>query len=376
MKNQKPNKIIYLVDFLRTVNAGTEKQLGHLLASLPETGFSVRLISFQNSPFLQHEASGMFPDVTFNSLDAMPDISKSLLSLLKLYRLFKVYRPDIVHCFFPASNGIGALIARLAGVRTVVSSRRDMGYHLTKKDLALYRVADLFVSRIICNSEAVRERAIHLESIPTAKTAVIYNGIVLDERERKMNAHKKSDETIVGIVANFNRQVKRVDIFIRAAAVVHRSFPDVKFRIIGDGKLRKDLELLASSLGLDSSLLFLGRRSDVRDLLNKMTIGVNSSDSEGLSNAIMEYMNAGLPVIATNTGGNAELVHDGINGFLIPADDADRLAAATVKMLSEPETASRMGETGYRILEKDFGIEKMLYETKMLYLDLLRQPAG
>jgi L-malate glycosyltransferase len=371
--NRKPIKIVYLVDFLRTVNAGTEKQLGHLLAALPKSGFSVRLVSFQGCPFLHNEASVIFPDVTFYSLDAMPDISKSLLSLLRLFRLLKRFKPDIVHCFFPASNSIGVLVARSAGIRTIVSSRRDMGYHLTKKDIALYKIADIFVSRVICNSEAVRERAIQLEDISKAKMAVIYNGIALDVRDTGENARKRSNEIIVGIVANFNRQVKRVDIFIRAAAIVHKSYPDVKFWVIGDGTLRKELESLASSLGLASCLIFLGRRNDVRELLKKMAIGVISSDSEGLSNAIMEYMNAGLPVIATNAGGNAELVHNGVNGFLVPVGDADQLAATTITMLSDTENALSMGEKGYLILTKEFGIENMLNKTIELYNSLLNK---
>ena len=373
MKNIQPIKIIYLVDFLRTINAGTERQLGHLLTGLPASGFSVHLISFQDSPFLQNEAPGIFPDVTFHSLGAKPDISKSLPSLFKLYRLLKKYRPDIVQCFFPASNSIGAIVARLAGVRAVISSRRDMGYHLTKKDVALYRCADLVVSRIICNSEAVRERAIQLEGISRSKTMVICNGIALDGCKREINTDNRTNEITVGIVANLNRQVKRIDIFIKAASIVHKRFPDVKFWIIGDGLLRKDLESLGSSLGLDSSLFFLGRRSDVKDLLNKMTIGVISSDSEGLSNAIMEYMSVGLPVIATNAGGNPQLVNDGVSGFLFSPDNADQLAAMITKMLSEPEKTARMGEAGYRILEKDFGIEKMLNETAMLYITLLHK---
>jgi L-malate glycosyltransferase len=364
-------KIVYLVDFLRTVNAGTERQLSHLLSHLPSSGYSVTLISLQDSPFLRDEAGKAFPHVSFHSLGAKTDISRSFPSLVKLYRLIKKIRPDIIQCFFPASNSTGVVIARLAGVRVIISSRRDMGYHLTKKDLVFYRIANLFVSRIICNSKAARERAIQLEGVSRSKTVVIYNGTTLDDVKKEAIVNRQSDESIVGIVANLNRQVKRVDVFIKAAAIVKKRFPEAKFWIIGDGSLRKDLESLGSSLGLNSSMFFLGRRSDVKDLLNKMNIGVISSDSEGLSNAIMEYMNARLPVIATYAGGNPELVHDDVNGFLFPAGDSDKLAAMIIRILSDPDKAFKMGEAGYRIIQKDFGIEKMLDETKKLYLTLL-----
>jgi len=366
----QPIKITYLVDFFRTLNAGTERQLGYLLNHLPAAGYTVELISLQNSPFLKKEAPGLFPRVQIYSLGATSDISKSLPALVRLYFILRRSRPDIVHTFFPASNSFGVLIARLAGIRRIISSRRDMGYHLTRKDIRLLKVANLFVSAVVVNSHAVQKRTIRLEGIKREKTRVIHNGISLDDC--KPTSGKKDDgHPVVGIVANLNRPVKRVDLFIKAAALVHTALPEAVFWIIGDGYLRPDLERLSSTLGLNSSLLFLGRWDDVKALLSQMAIGVICSDSEGLSNSIMEYMASGLPVVATDTGGNPELIEDGKTGFMVKPGDSEALATALIYCLKQSQLALTMGLAARRWMHSSFPVEKMLDETKYLYSELL-----
>jgi glycosyltransferase involved in cell wall biosynthesis len=102
-----------------------------------------------------------------------------------------------------------------------------------------------------------------------------------------------------------------------------------------------------------------------------MAIGVICSDSEGLSNSIMEYMEAGLPVVANGVGGNPELVKNGITGLLVPAGDADALADAIMVLLNSPETSSRMGAAGRRFIHERFSIEKMIEESRRLYESVL-----
>jgi glycosyltransferase involved in cell wall biosynthesis len=359
-------KIVFLVDFLRTINAGTENQLSHLLRQLPELGYSVILISLQDSLFLENEAEFLFPDVTIFSLGAQSDMSKSLPSLFRLFKLLRNEKPDIVQTYFPTSNSIGIVLARMAGVKKTFSSRRDMGFNLTSIDIFQYRIANMFVTAVIANSNAVRKRAIQLEKIKPEKIHVIYNGLAMDAFEK--NDRKLDDkEFIVVIVANLNREVKRVDLFVKACAIVHRQIPDVKFQVIGDGPLRKSLETLAKKIGLQSSIEFLGRRDDVPELLKKVSIGVISSDSEGLSNAIMEYMARGIPVVATNVGGNPELVLDGKTGLIVPPNDELAMAEAILKINQAPENVECMGMAGSKFIKDTFSIHTMIGKTDQIY---------
>jgi glycosyltransferase involved in cell wall biosynthesis len=259
----------------------------------------------------------------------------------------------------------------LAGVRKVVSSRRDIGFNLSKKEVRLLRIANRFVSCIVANSEAARNCTIALEGVDRSKTHVIYNGVALDSLGDSL-ASRHGNEQIVGIVANLNRPVKRVDLFIRAAALVSQNHPRVRFWVIGDGYLRDEFERLARDLGVNSHMTFLGRRNDVRNLLQEMTIGVICSDSESLSNAIMEYMAAGLPVVATDVGGNPELVEHGKTGLMAKPDDPNALSERICKLLDDRERAVEMGAAGRRALQGKFSIEKMIAETRELYESLVQ----
>jgi glycosyltransferase involved in cell wall biosynthesis len=370
LRDKKKIKIVYLVDFLRTTQAGTEKQLSHLLHYFPAAGFNVHLISLQESPFLLSDAPQVFPKVKFSVLDAQSDISKSLPSFFHLFRLLRRERPTLVHTFFPTSNSLGILIARMAGIGKLISSRRDMGFNLSRLDISLLKMADRFVSCIIVNAGKVKDYTIQTEGIQSDRIKIIRNGISINDIQNEGEG-TLLDKPIIGIVANLNRPVKRVDLFIKAAAMIHKNIPQAEFWIIGDGPLRPELEKLVFDLSLNSVVRFLGRLADVNHYLSQMTIGVISSDSEGLSNAIMEYMCAGLPVVATNTGGNPELVQHGTTGLLVPPNDEIALADAILKLLNNHEGSARMGREGFEVIKKDFSIEKMLKETSRIYESLL-----
>lgn len=148
---------------------------------------------------------------------------------------------------------------------------------------------------------------------------------------------------------------------------------DVDFWIVGDCYLRPDLERLSSSLGLNSNLSFLHQQDNVRELLLKMTIGVICSDSEGLSNSIMEYMASGLPVVATKTGGNPELIEDGKTGFMVRPGDSEALAAALIYCIQQNELALTMGLTAREWIRSAFSIEKMLISASELYESSLKK---
>jgi L-malate glycosyltransferase len=362
-------KLTYLVDFFRTDQAGTEKQLMILLKHLPKDRFLLNLISFQRSEFLE-KLNDILPEVEVSILDAQSDISKSLPAVWKLYKILRQSKPDILHTFFPASNSLGVIIGRLSGIKKIISSRRDMGYWQTSKDLTMTRIANLWVKKIVANSSMVKKHVMNTERVSKDRISVIRNALVIDDSFEKVARGGNRKTPIVGIVANLNRPVKRVDIFIKAAFLVLKVNPEVKFWIIGDGYLRPDLEKIAMDLKIDHEIVFMGRREDVSDILGQIDIGIISSDSEGFSNAIMEYMEAGLPVVATDAGGNPELVKNGDNGFLVPPGNSEALSGAILKLIKDKEMASRMGNKGKAWIEHECGLEKMIEKSCDLYRGL------
>ncbi|VAX33331.1 hypothetical protein MNBD_NITROSPIRAE03-288, partial [hydrothermal vent metagenome] len=176
----------------------------------------------------------------------------------------------------------------------------------------------------------------------------------------------------VGTVGRLHSS-KNYRLFLDMARIVLERFEpgDLKFVIIGEGESRDELERYSQQSGIADNVVFTGETDDVFHLLQAMDVFVMTSLYEGLSNAIMEAMLAGLPVVATNVGGNSELVVNGENGFLCPLNDASSLAARVVSLLGNERVAMEMGEKGRKRVITEFGIEKMVRETEEVYLGLL-----
>jgi glycosyltransferase involved in cell wall biosynthesis len=170
------------------------------------------------------------------------------------------------------------------------------------------------------------------------------------------------------------RRVKGYDILIKAAASIVPHFSDVSFNIAGDvlePGYFEELQALVRDLNLSNHFHFVGGVSDMRQHLFAADIFVLPSRSEGFSNAIVEAMAASLPVIATNVGGNAEAVEDGVSGLLVPSDDSDSLAVAIMRLLSDPNQAKAMGAAGRALATEYFTTEAMMSRIISAYSNLL-----
>jgi glycosyltransferase involved in cell wall biosynthesis len=173
---------------------------------------------------------------------------------------------------------------------------------------------------------------------------------------------------------------KGIEDFIDAAARLAVRFPAASFLIVGDGapndagkEYRATLEQRAHAAGLGARLVFSGQRLDVPQLLAQMTVAVLPSLSEALSNALLESMAAGAPVVATDVGGNPEVVEDGVTGLLVPASAPELLAQAIGRLLESPAEAARLGAAGRAHVHDRFSVDRMVAATEQLYLGLLQK---
>jgi glycosyltransferase involved in cell wall biosynthesis len=176
---------------------------------------------------------------------------------------------------------------------------------------------------------------------------------------------------------------------LEAAVLVAKRVPSAHFVIVGNGftvkngvviedtAYRSQLESYAAQLGLGQRVVFTGFRKDVPEILADSTVSVLPSLSEGLSNAVIESMAAGLPVVATRVGGNSEAVEEGVTGLLVPPGEPVALARALCQVLSDPERARSFGEAGQRRAREQFSLDRMVRDTERLYANLLaRRPLG
>ena len=225
---------------------------------------------------------------------------------------------------------------------------------------------------VVCNSQAAADRLIATGLAPD-KIALIGNALPAEAFTAVPAAlPKRPGVARVGMVARMNHGYKNHSGFLRIAAQLHQRMPEAEFVLIGDGPLRQQLENEASSLGLGASAIFLGDRQDMPAVLAALDVAVLTSDSESLSNAILEAMAAGLPVVAYRVGGNSELVDDQ-RGALIAAGNENDFANAIQSLLPDAHLRERQGNNARRFAEQNFSLDRVRRRYEDLYLTLLEK---
>lgn len=279
----------------------------------------------------------------------------------------------VAHAFDFYANVMLIPVARWAGVPVVIGSQRQLGDLATPLHRMMFHAMFRLCTRVVCNSRAAANRLVY-EGFPQSKIVVIANGLseeAFAEPESLWERH--SAVTRIGLIARMNHPAKNQDLFLRAAARVAGCFPDAEFVLVGDGPNRSGLERLAGELGIANRVKFLGERKDIPSVLASLDISVVTSDSESLSNVILESMAASRAVIATRVGGNAELVQEGKTGLLIQSRDIDELVHALENLLKNPFLRLAMGHNAKIVARRDFSLSRIATQYEDLYSSLLEQ---
>jgi len=356
----RPKNILYIIDSL--TYGGTEKQLLQLIHNLDPQKYRAHLCILKNPEDLYQQLEIPKLCLHFKSF-AHPSIIRVYRELAKYIRQNQV---DIVQTFFQDPFLLGAIVKPFRRIR-LIGSFRDLGFWKTSAESRKMRLAYPFFDLFIANSEAVKQHFVQNDGLPTEKIDVIYNGIYDSIFTDIDPAEKFSQQQVVGIVANLNRPVKRVQDFVSAAAVVHKQRPGVQFVVIGDGHLRADLEAQVTDLGLVDVFRFTGRMSDPLDEIRAFHVGVITSESEGFCSAILEYMACGVPVVATDTGGNPEMVTDGENGILVPVANPEELGKGILRLLEDRILSRVVAEVNYRKVRAGYRTHTMIERHQASY---------
>jgi L-malate glycosyltransferase len=362
-------RVVYVVGQLGV--GGTEKQLWHLVQGLSRCNWKPSVVCFSGEPEVIANFQKVDCPVTVIRRQSLGRLRTTYL----LWQHLRTEKPEIVQAFgFAWYFAIPA--ARLASIPRIVISERTLPPWKKRAHLLLDYILLSAVDRAIVNSQRVGDRLISENGLRADRCRVIYNGLNLedfqagmDDGENLPSLQDGSTPQVICATANA-KEDKGLDVLLKAFVIVRRTLPMAKLWIVGDGELRQDLESLASALGLNNQVVFWGVRSDVPAILRKATIGVNSSRTEGLCNAIMEYMAAGLPTVATSVGGNSELVVDGETGVLAPPDNPEALAGALIDLLVDRERASKYGKAARRRVEQAFTVPQMVKQTESVYNEL------
>jgi glycosyltransferase involved in cell wall biosynthesis len=374
-------KVFFLVDSLNV--GGTETQAVELALRLPVSEYEIMMGCLRAQGPLLEKLRGSAVKVREFHPSGGLDSAAGLYELIRLARYLRREKFDVVHTHDLWSNLMGVPAARLAGVPAIVSSRRDLAHfdwYQGKRRHWLRRIQNLS-GVVLANATPIRDALISEDGFAPGKLRVIHNGVDTEKFQRAQRDRARlfpdvGNEILVVLVGNMHSDVKGHPWLIAAAPTVVREFPEVRFVFAGDGESRLTFAAQVAQLGLEGKFKFLGRRSDIPEILASCDLAVLPSRAEGLPNAVLEYMAAGLPTIASRVGGMAELVQDGVTGLLVPAEDANALAGALLQFLRDPEQARQIANNGQRFAVENFSFERLIREIDELYAELLERRRG
>jgi L-malate glycosyltransferase len=355
------------------LDAGTERQVVETARRLDKDRFDVHVVCLEDSPQLRSLEGvcniAVFPTASVNSWTGV-------VQAREFRRYLRRHRIRIVHAYMNKTATF-AVLTSLASDRLVITSRLNTGYWYTPRLRMMFRVLNLRTDAIMANSLEAKRIALEAERLAPDRVRVVYQGVDMTKFSRGLGDRSACDRLgipqkvrVVGIVANL-RPVKDHALFLRAAKIVAREVDDVAFLLAGRGELYQELCDVSSQLGIRERVFFTQGEGNIMDCLARMSIGCLTSFSEGFSNAIMEYMAAGLPTVAIDVGGNRDAIVDGETGYLVAERSPEAFAKPLIELLHNEELRVSMGAKAYQRCLENFEVGKTIHQLAEFYESLL-----
>lgn len=351
---------------------GLERMVLELVKYQHRQGHRCQVVCLYTAGALAHELEELgIPVTACGKRDGF-----DLAALARARRMVSKHATDVLHTHNAVAHYQAVLATCGLPVRQVINTRHGMGVNRrAHRREWLYRRALMRTDMVVTVCEAARKDAVQRGIVPSAKARVVPNGIHVEAFQtaspraheqvaRLLNLPEKT--RLIGTVGRLNWTKDQLGL-IRAFKQVHEQRPDTALVLIGDGELCASLQQGAIDEGVADSVHFLGDRSDVREWLQGLDMFVLSSLSEGYSMALLEASAVALPIIATQVGGNGEIVHDGINGCLVPAGNPAALAESMLALLRNPQHATTLGQAARAWVERYGSLETMAMRYARLY---------
>lgn len=395
MNNEPQKQLIIVIGSLEV--GGAERHLSYVLPKLQATGWSIRVITLHRKGSLAPvlEAQGIAVECMLSPRFAhdmrywptllaygLRGLRISAVSVNLIRTLHRARHPaTILHFFLPEAYLLGMISAKLAGFNgPMVMSRRSLNHYQTRRPLLgrLEKILHPYTQAILGNSAAIINELYAQEHVPPEKLHLIYNGIELHHTAAtaarditRAQLSIPSDACVLIIVANLIPYKGHQDLLRALAEIQARITKPWTVLCVGrDDGIGPQLQQQAEQSGLAPHILWLGSRPDIPELLAAADIGILCSHEEGFSNALLEAMAQGLPMIVTDVGGNKEAVIDGETGYVVPARNPTALGAALLMCITHPEQAKLLGQRGQERVQRYFSIDGCVNAYDQLYARL------
>ena len=365
-------KVLHVVNSLNV--GGLEQMVISLAKVQKQLGYEVAIASLQEKGYLATSVERMGISVLCAEKG---NNTNSLRSVFLLRKAIRTFAPRIIHTHNAVPHYYTVLASRgLLNDARFINTRHDMGQHAyTIKAESLYKLAMHWTKFGVSVCNAAQREFLAFRSFPLRKARVVINGISLNQFDVKSPSGKPSlceslnipkSTWIIGTIGRL-APIKDQGLLIDAMSDLCKHISNACLVIVGDGPSREALEKKTAELNLTEKVFFLGRRNDVASLLSGMDIFVQSSITEGYSMALVEAAAAGLPVIATDVGGNGEIVQQGITGILIQAATGEKFSKAISFLIASEKLRQEMSQNAIAWAQANGSIEQMAAAYSELY---------
>jgi len=360
--------VLAIVPALTT--GGAERQLVRLCEALDRRRFRIEVLYYEQAGPFENDLRRLGVPVT--ALDRHALGAAGLLRALRAE--IRRRRPDVLLCRLPSAYRFGRAAALGMGVPVVLAEERTTEVASFARRL-IDRALNVGAAGWITNSRRGAEHVVRDLSVPPTRVHVIENGMDVAAFDRarplpELDGLRRQGKHVVLNLGGL-RPVKNQHLFLRVCARLARRHPTAVFALCGDGALRGELERQRDRLGLGERCRFLGARSDVPAVLAATDLLIQTSDHEGLPNAVIEALCAGVPVVATNVGGTSEILTHGRTGLLAPRRDEDALVERASDVLADPALAQALGGRGRSMARRRFDMRLMARRYEALFARLL-----
>jgi glycosyltransferase involved in cell wall biosynthesis len=381
-------RVAYVIPAL--ARGGAERQLLYLARGLDRSVFDPTVVLFEAACEGGYECDGLRESLQVLHIPASGNFRARnapalLFGVVRLARLFRRLRPGVVHAFLPAAAVLGALASRLTGVPVFVTGRRSMaGFHRRGSSLLTWfdRMPLRFSAALIGNCVAIANEAVELDGVSAERAVTIYNCVDTavfhpqPEPGLREQLGFRQRHVVFGVLANFHPNKRHIDL-IAAADRILRIHPSARFLMVGADSgalplLRSEIE----ARGIADYFRIVPGTAEPERFYRVMDVYISTSEVEGMSNSILEAMASGLPVIATNVGGNPELVEDQLTGYLVPPCRPDTIAECALRLATGSELRRRLGARALQVVAQRFSPASLVHAHQDLYLRLLADAAA
>jgi len=370
-------RILYLLPSYTL--GGTESHIARLIKELKKRDYEPSICFLYKNFDIIERLEREKVDIRCLNMEHILDIR----GFFRLWKILKNGNYDIAHSYLFDANIYLPLVARIAGVKTIVTSRRNYDDWMRWHHIVVQRIMNFFTNKIFVNSQCVKKLVMKQEGVKDEKVLSIYNSIekgkfckssheqsVIKEQEGARLGIQGND-MVVTMLGKFKNS-KGHGFLLEAAKTVIAEVPGVKFLLLGKGPLQHSMKQKAKELGISDKVIFAGETYAPAHMIAMSDVCVLSSIREGFSNALMEYMAAAKAIVVTDVGGNSELIRSNENGLLVPKKDTRALSGAIISLLRDKAKREQFGKRAFeRISDVEFEPEYEAERYNTIYRELL-----